>query len=189
MITNACNISEQHVFLGGATLGNLNSKDIKPILDKCIQVKPIHVKKENGNVNFCHLHFASKKDAATFFHFFSTMNMPVCSRLGKVYVRKAYDFNSKEVEYNVDLVEEVYHNSCICQGINDIPTSSKNSCICQSTNNISTSSNKNSVKDVNVSPSALSFYAERQEHLIGEIKQREKTLSRKRQEMDTANNW
>ncbi|EIE90094.1 hypothetical protein RO3G_14805 [Rhizopus delemar RA 99-880] len=130
MITNACNISEQHVFLGGATLGNLNSKDIKPILDKCIQV-----------------------------------------------------------EYNADLVEEVYHNSCICQGINDIPTSSKNSCICQSTNNIPTSSNKNSVKDMNVSPSALSFYAERQEHLIGEIKQREKTLSRKRQEMDTANNW
>lgn len=168
MIRNACNLSEQHIFLGGTILGNLNSNDIKAILDKCIQVKRIHVRKGNENASFCHLHFASKKDAATFFHFFSTLNMPICSRLGKVHTRKAYDFNNKEVKCDVDLVEEVYHNSCICQSTNIIPTSSEN----------------NSNNDMNISPLVLSFYTERKEHLVGEIKQTEKTLSRKRQEVE-----
>ncbi|KAI8882983.1 hypothetical protein K501DRAFT_323673 [Backusella circina FSU 941] len=116
MICNACNISEQHIFLGGITLGNLNSNDIKTILDECIQV-----------------------------------------------------------EYNVDLVEEVYHNSCICQSTNIIPTSSKNN----SNNDMNISlPNSNSKNDMNISPLVLSFYTERKEHLVVEIEQRKKALSR-----------
>jgi hypothetical protein len=126
--------------------------------------------------------------------FFSTLNILVCSRLGKVYTRRAYDNNNKEVEYNVDLVEEVYHNSCICQSTNIIPTFSKNNRNNDmkifppknnSDNDMSISlPNNNSNNDMNISPLVLSFYAERKEHLVVEIEQREKALSRKRKETE-----
>jgi hypothetical protein len=107
--------------------------------------------------------------------------MPVCSRLGKVYTRRAYDFNNKKVVYNVDLVEEVYQNSCICQSTNIIPTSSKNN----SNNDIKISTPNNNIdNDMNISPLVLSFYTERKKHLVVEIERKEKALSRKRKEME-----